>query len=210
MTTTNARSARIVLCGLSLLGVLLLPAAAGAHDAARHTKVAPELPIEAGGPFALVDHSGKAVTDADYHGGFLLVFFGYANCPGICPTGLRNMTTALDLLGESGARVTPLLVTVDPATDNPETLAPAVAAIHPRLIGLTGSLDAIKDMSMKGLMIGNKDNPVDHSSYFVLVDAQCRVRGYYDGMDEEAVGRLRIDVDQLLSASTGSLQGDQD
>lgn len=197
MTTTNARSARIVLCGLSLLGVLLLPAAAGAHDAARHTKVAPELPIEAGGPFALVDHSGKAVTDADYHGGFLLVFFGYANCPGICPTGLRNMTTALDLLGESGARVTPLLVTVDPATDNPETLAPAVAAIHPRLIGLTGSLDALsaaaRAYKVSAKLVGwtvDKKPIIEHGSFIYLMGPDgAFVTLYPPVLEPEAIAR---------------------
>jgi len=104
-------------------------------------------------------------------------------------------------------------VSVNPQYDRPNVLADYAEyydADPDRWHFLTGSLDAIKDMSMNGLMIGNKDNPIDHSSYFVLVDAQCRVRGYYDGMDEEAVGRLRIDVDRLLAASIGSSQGGQD
>ncbi len=72
------------------------------------------LPLDLGGPFALVDHTGRAVSDEDFRGRFMLVFFGYANCPGICPTGLRAMTEALDILGEKGERVVPLLITVDP------------------------------------------------------------------------------------------------
>ncbi len=101
------------------------------------------LPLDLGGPFALVDHEGRAVSDEDFRGSFMLVFFGYANCPGICPTGLRAMTEAVDLLGEKGEAVAPILITVDPAHDTPANLAPAVAKIHPRLIGLTGTLEAL-------------------------------------------------------------------
>ncbi len=96
-------------------------------------------PLDVGGPFALVDHNGRAVTDADFRGSHMLVFFGYANCPGICPVGLRTMVEAVDLLGERGEQVVPLLISVDPANDTPANLAPAVAKIHPRLVGLTGT-----------------------------------------------------------------------
>jgi protein SCO1/2 len=96
-------------------------------------------PLELGGPFALVDHKGNAVTERDFHGRFILVFFGYANCSSVCPIGLRHMTEALDLLGEAGAAVAPVLITVDPERDTVATLAPALAKIHPRLIGLTGT-----------------------------------------------------------------------
>jgi protein SCO1/2 len=97
------------------------------------------LPLDIGGPFALVDHKGNAVTDRDFRGRFLLVFFGYANCPGVCPVGLRTMTEAFDLLGAKSGAVMPVLITVDPERDSLATLGPALAKIHPRLIGLTGT-----------------------------------------------------------------------
>jgi protein SCO1/2 len=97
------------------------------------------LPLGIGGPFALTDHNGHAVTDRDFRGRFLLLFFGYANCPGVCPIGLRTMTEAVDLLGAKQDAVTPLLITVDPERDTRATLGPALAKIHPRLIGLTGT-----------------------------------------------------------------------
>ena len=100
-------------------------------------------PLELGGPFALIDHEGRAVTDRDFRGRFLLLFFGYANCSSVCPIGLRHMTQALDLLGETGAALAPVLITVDPERDTPANLAPALAKIHPRLIGLTGSADQL-------------------------------------------------------------------
>jgi len=105
---------------------------------------ASSLPLNIGGPFALIDHQGKAVTDRDFHGRFLLLFFGYANCPGVCPIGLRTMTEALDLLGaKRSAEVAPVLITVDPERDTPTTLGSALARIHPRLIGLTGTPDQL-------------------------------------------------------------------
>ncbi len=96
-------------------------------------------PLELGGPFSLVDHRGNAVTDRDFRGRFLLLFFGYANCSSVCPIGLRHMTEALELLSDHGGAVVPVLITVDPERDTPATLAPALAKIHPRLIGLTGT-----------------------------------------------------------------------
>ena len=141
------------LAALAASLVLACGAGAVAHDA--HDKPAaqaaapavqaapPPLPLDLGGPFALVDHTGRAVSDADFRGSYMLVFFGYANCPGICPIGLRNMVEAVDLLGEKGEAVAPILITVDPAHDTPANLAPAVAKIHPRLIGLTGTLEAL-------------------------------------------------------------------
>ena len=120
--------------------VLLWSAGAAAHGARDKSADRPAaFPVDLGGPFALVDHTGRAVSDEDFRGRFMLVFFGYANCPGICPIGLRTMVEAVDLLGERSEQVVPLLISVDPANDTPANLAPAVAKIHPRLVGLTGT-----------------------------------------------------------------------
>ncbi|WP_334061218.1 SCO family protein [Limimaricola cinnabarinus] len=89
--------------------------------------------------FELVDHTGRPVTEADYAGRWQLVFFGFTNCPDVCPTTLAYMATALDLLGENADRVAPLFITVDPERDTPEVMADYVANFHPDLVGLTGS-----------------------------------------------------------------------
>ncbi len=120
----------------ALAGVLVLLWSAGAAAAAARPAA---FPVDLGGSFALMDHTGRAVSDEDFRGRFMLVFFGYANCPGICPIGLRTMVEAVDLLGERSEQVVPLLISVDPANDTPANLAPAVAKIHPRLVGLTGT-----------------------------------------------------------------------
>ena len=136
----------------------------------------PVFPIEVDSSFSLIDHTGQPVSDQDFRGAYILVFFGYANCPGICPTGLRAMTGAIDLLGEAGARLTPLLITVDPAHDTPEALAEAVPKIHPRLIGLTGTREAL-DAAAKGYKVSAKPagrswqgiDIIDHGSYVYLI-----------------------------------------
>jgi len=101
------------------------------------------LPVELGGPFTLTDPQGRRVTDADFRGRYMLLFFGYANCPGICPLGLQNMTAAVDLLGESGRRVAPVLITVDPERDTPQALGAVTARLGPHLVALTGTPTAL-------------------------------------------------------------------
>jgi len=94
---------------------------------------------DVGGPFSLVDHHGRAVTEQDFRGRFLLVYFGYTSCPDVCPTELSKMAAALDSLGPAAAEVQPLFITVDPARDSIALLSGYVAHFHPRLIGLTGT-----------------------------------------------------------------------
>src|SRR3546814_14687242 len=68
-----------------------------------------------GGPFALVDHHGRAVTEQDFRGRFLLVYFGYTSCHDVCPTELAKLAAELDSLGTASAEVQPIFITVDPA-----------------------------------------------------------------------------------------------
>lgn len=99
--------------------------------------------LEPRGPFSLVDHNGQNVTDKDYRGKFMLVFFGYTFCPDVCPTELQTIADALDLLGADAEKVQPLFVSVDHERDTPEVLASYVEVFHPSLIGLTGTAEQI-------------------------------------------------------------------
>ncbi len=97
-----------------------------------------------GGAFSLIDQDGKPVTDADFRGKYRLMYFGYTFCPDICPTDLAIIGKALAGYEAAqpgrAARVAPIFITVDPERDTPAAIKPFVAAFHPRLTGLTGSL----------------------------------------------------------------------
>ncbi len=102
------------------------------------------LPFEVGGPFALVDHRGTPRTRADFRGEYLIVYFGYTECPNTCSTALITIAAALDDLAATGDEVGALFITVDTEHDTPARLADFVARVHPRLVGLTGAADEIE------------------------------------------------------------------
>ena len=95
--------------------------------------------ISIGGPFHLTDDKDRAVTDADYRGRWMQVFFGYSNCPDECPLTLQKMAGALNKLGPLADKVAPIFITVDPARDTPGRLKTYLANFDPRITGLTGS-----------------------------------------------------------------------
>ncbi|TWB43730.1 protein SCO1/2 [Nitrospirillum pindoramense] len=92
-----------------------------------------------GGPFALTDQDGRAVTDKTYAGKTLMVMFGYTNCPDVCPTGLASMSVILDALGPDADRVQGLFITVDPARDTVAVLKDYMANFNPHIVALTGT-----------------------------------------------------------------------
>jgi protein SCO1/2 len=121
------------LLSVAMLGLALVATPSWADDALEENRA----------PFSLVDQTGRAVTDQDFLGGFVLIFFGYTSCPDICPTDLTIMSEAVDLLGESGAAVQPIFITIDPERDTVEVMADYVKNFHPRLVGLTGTPEQV-------------------------------------------------------------------
>lgn len=97
-----------------------------------------------GGPFALTDHTGKRVTEKDFRGKFMLVYFGFSYCPDVCPAELQVIAQALGKLGDKAKKVTPVFITVDPERDTVEQMASYVANFDPRLVGLTGTQDEVR------------------------------------------------------------------
>ncbi len=94
-------------------------------------------------PFTLVRDDGRSVTDRDFRGATLLIYFGYTSCPDLCPTALGALAEAVTALRARGAVVQPLFITVDPANDRPERLRDYVRQFSPDLIGLSGSSEQI-------------------------------------------------------------------
>jgi protein SCO1/2 len=96
-----------------------------------------------GGPFALVGKDGKTITDQDFRGRYMLVFFGFTHCPDICPAELQVMAAALEGLGPDADKVVPIFITLDPERDTPEAVAAYVENFGDNFVGLTGSSEAI-------------------------------------------------------------------
>ncbi len=134
-----------------------------------------------GGPFRLVDENGETVTDQDFRGKWLLVYFGYTYCPDVCPTSLARNGGAVDLLGDKGERIVPMLITVDPERDTPPKLKDYVHAFHPRMVGLTGTPEQIAQVAreyrvfyMKPPQANDRDYLIDHSSLSYLIGPDGR------------------------------------
>ncbi|HYN40043.1 MAG TPA: SCO family protein [Rhodospirillales bacterium] len=134
-----------------------------------------------GGPFTLVDQDGKTVTDADFRGRWMLVYFGFTFCPDICPTSLARNGDALDLLGPQADKITPVLISVDPERDTPAKMKDYVHFFHPRTVGLTGSPEQIAAVTREYRVFymkspGNTPDTyqVDHSSLTYLVGPDGR------------------------------------
>jgi cytochrome oxidase Cu insertion factor (SCO1/SenC/PrrC family) len=129
-----------------------------------------------GGPFALIDHTGKLRTDEDFRGKLLLIYFGYSYCPDVCPTDLQQIGLAVDGLG-TGTH-----------------LADYVSAFHPRLIGLTGSAEQIRRVALAYKVYyakyppDSQDYVIDHSSFVYLVDKAGKYFGFFPS--GTAAGRI--------------------
>jgi len=140
-----------------------------------------------GGPFELTDHTGHIRTERDFRGQLMLVYFGFTYCPDICPADLQAIGLALDRLGNDAARVQPLFITVDPERDTAAHLAEYVKLFHPRLIGLTGSLDAIRKAADAYKVYYAKvsagqnasDYTVDHTAFIYLMDRDGNYLGFF-------------------------------
>lgn len=123
-----------------------------------------------GGPFTLADASGAPRSLADFRGKLVLLYFGYTQCPDVCPTDLARIGAMLRSLGAEGDAVQPLFVTLDPQRDTPQVLREYVAAFHPRFIALRGSEEDTRRIA---------------TSYKVFYEKVARPEGYF--IDHTAV-----------------------
>ena len=96
-----------------------------------------------GGPFTLTDQTGKTVTDDDFRGSLMLVFFGYTHCPDVCPITLNTFGATLEALGDDARDVVPIFITIDPERDTVARMSTYMAQFDPRIVALTGTPDEI-------------------------------------------------------------------
>lgn len=145
-----------------------------------------ELPT-VGGPFTLIDHHGRTVTDADFKGKPTLIYFGFTYCPDVCPTSLLLMQTAVEQLGKDAEKqVNMLFISVDPERDTPEVLKDYVGNFSPAMVGLTGTPEQIAAVARAYRVYykrqeGKDGAPylMDHSSIFYLLDRRGRFARHF-------------------------------
>ena len=156
-----------------------------------------------GGPFVLQDGNGKQVTDRDFRGKYMLVYFGYTFCPDVCPTTLNEVSEALDHLGAKADKLQPIFITVDPKRDTPAVVKQYVAAFTPKLLGLTGTADEIAKVANEYRVYyaehrtgpGPNDYTMDHSSVLYLM-----------GPDGQFIAPIRTDeTGPEIAADLGKL-----
>lgn len=148
-----------------------------------------------GGAFALTDQNGKTVRDSDFAGKYRIVYFGYTYCPDVCPTDMAKIGQAMKLLDQQApriaAKVVPIFITVDPERDTPAAVKQFVANFHPRIVGLTGSPQAIAGVAKNYAIYFKKQPPAPGGGYMVDHVAIA----YLMGPNGEPIATLPIDKD---------------
>ncbi|MGA7455729.1 MAG: SCO family protein [Methyloceanibacter sp.] len=137
-----------------------------------------------GGPFSLIDQTGKTVTDQDFRGRYMLVFFGFTHCPDICPAELQVMSAALDELGPKADEVVPIFITLDPERDTQAAMGAYVKNFGQRFVGLTGSPEQIAAVA-KAYKVAYAKFQQDKASSDYSIDHSALV--YFMGKDGEYI-----------------------
>ena len=167
------------------LSLLLATAAAGCMDSKPAFKAVDITGAEYGRDFPLPDTAGRVRSVKDFQGKAVVVFFGFTQCPDVCPTTLAELNQARQLLGPDGARVQGIFVTVDPERDTPQVLQAYLANFGPDYVGLRGTPEQLaavaKDFKIYYKKVDGKtpgSYTMDHSAASYVYDPQGRLRLY--------------------------------
>jgi len=177
----------------------------GCSEAPRFTSTditGAEFGREFSAPFT--DHTGQPRRLADFKGKVVMIFFGYTQCPDVCPTTLTGMAQAMKLLGGDAARVQVLFVTLDPERDTQQLLAAYVPQFNPSFIGLTANPATTAATALEFKVFYQKQPgstpttyTLDHSANSYIYDPQGRLRLYVK--HGEAPANIAADVKLLLA-----------
>jgi protein SCO1/2 len=160
-----------------------------------------------GRDFKLTDHNGKPRTLADFRGKVVVMFFGYTQCPDVCPTTLSDLAAALQKLGGDANRVQVLFVTVDPERDTPELLSHYVPAFNPTFLGLSGDAAATAATAREFKVLYQKQAgsapgsySMDHTAGTFIFDPMGRLRLFVGQAQGPAV--FAHDIRELLRTTS--------
>ncbi len=180
---------------LAALIVLACAVAACGQPAAPKFQLTDVTGASFGKALALTDHTGTARTLADFQGKVVVIFFGYTQCPDVCPTTLAEMAKVMQELGADSAKVQVLFVSVDPERDTRELLRQYVTAFHPSFLGMTGDAEATARAAKEFKVYVQKQPArnggysVDHSAGTFVLDPQGRLRLFAQyGAGAQALG----------------------
>lgn len=188
----------------ALLSLVVIFAAGGCGERAVPFLATDISGADFGKDFHLVDHNGKARSLADFRGSVVAMFFGYTQCPDVCPTSMTAMAEVMKQLGADARRVQVLFVTVDPERDTPAMLAQYVPQFHPSFLGLYGDLPATQQVAKDFKVFYERREgktptsyTIDHTAGTYLFDPQGRLRLFVKhGENPE---RVAADIRLLLS-----------
>jgi protein SCO1/2 len=146
-----------------------------------------------GGPFTLTDQDGRKASWDDFRGKYRIVYFGYANCPDVCPVDLQRIMQGLSLFEKSAPararQIQPMFITLDPKRDTPAVMKAYVSALHPRLLGLTGTQDQIARVARDFVVAYFLEKPNETGAYIV---SHSRTP-YLFGPDGKSVALVPVD-----------------
>lgn len=124
-----------------------------------------------GGNFALQDKTGKIVHFNDFEGKYRIVYFGYTFCPDVCPMDLQNVMQGVNLFArdnaDAAARIQPIFITVDPTRDTPQVVGEFAAHFGPKLLGLTGTPEAIAEAEKSFAVYAQKREGSSGTAYLM-------------------------------------------
>ncbi|OGB26680.1 MAG: hypothetical protein A3I66_03835 [Burkholderiales bacterium RIFCSPLOWO2_02_FULL_57_36] len=156
-----------------------------------------------GKDFHLTDHNGQARSVADFKGKAVVLFFGYTNCPDMCPMTMYKLAMAMEKLGKDAERVQVLFVTLDPKRDTPKILKQYAPAFHPSFLGMVGDEQTTQEIAKEFKIFYQHQKPgengfytVDHMGPSFVFDPQGRLRLFI--ADQHSADMIAQDLRTLL------------
>lgn len=156
--------------------------------------------LQFGGPFTLTDQNGRRVSNTDFAGRPLVVFFGFTYCPDVCPTTLTDLTAVMEKIGDAADKIQVLFISVDHERDRPGTLKPYMESFDPRFLALTGTSNEIRAVAKayrvyykKVMQEGEDSYTMDHTATVFLLDSSHRFVGTVDFHEDRRIAVQKLE-----------------